>query len=132
MASNEKRSDGTAWAAIVLDDARATVAEIARPAAGKPQVRACETYLREGDDLEVLRRLRGAGRLGRRRCTTLLPAGQYQLLQIDAPAQTEGLPPAERREALRWRIKEMVDFPVEAAGIDLLEIPAPGRHTPLL
>jgi MSHA biogenesis protein MshI len=37
------------------------------------------------------------------------------------------------REAVRWKIKDMVDFPVTAAGIDVLPIPVPaGRSTHLL
>ncbi|HPD53261.1 MAG TPA: hypothetical protein PLI08_04900, partial [Bacteroidia bacterium] len=45
----------------------------------------------EGGDLDVLKRLHGARRLGAGRCTLLLPHGQYQFQPIDAPEV-----PAER------------------------------------
>jgi MSHA biogenesis protein MshI len=50
----------------------------------------------------------------------VLPTGAYQLLALDAP----DLPRDEWRDALRWRIKEIVDFPVEDAAIDVFEAPA--------
>jgi len=53
------------------------------------------------------------------RTVAVLQHGQYQFLTLDAP----DLPREEWRDAIRWVIKEMVDFPVETAGIDVLDIP---------
>ncbi|WP_126447002.1 type IV pilus biogenesis protein PilM [Sulfuricystis multivorans] len=106
-----------------------TVAEVARDG-GKPVVRACEGYAREGGIGESLKRLRRARRFGRQRCVTLLAEGQYQLLQVELPTNAASMTRDELREALRWRVKEMVDFPVERAGIDLLEIPPVGNRPP--
>ena len=50
----------------------------------------------------------------------LLNAGHYQFLTVDAP----NVEVAEIKDALRWRIKNMIDFPIEEAAIELLEIPA--------
>lgn len=99
---------------------RVTLAEVARAQDERPSVRACASFGREGSDLDILKRLRGAHRFGHGRLTTLLRHGQYQFLQVEAPS----VPRAEMRDAVRWRIKEMVDFPVEQAGVDVLEIPA--------
>lgn len=54
------------------------------------------------------------------RSVALLPREHYQLLPLDAP----DVPRESWRDAVRWQLKDMVDFPVEDAGIDLLEIPA--------
>lgn len=66
------------------------------------------------------------------RCTTLLAQGQYQLLSVDAPV----VPPDEMKEAVRWRLKDMIDFPVVQATIDMVDVPlskAPGvRHHVML
>lgn len=118
------------WTSVVFGTDRIAVAEIERRRDARPRVRACDSFAREGSDLDALKRLKGAHRLSRTRCTTLLWHGQYKLLQIDAPDNTSSLPREELREALRWRVKEMVDFSVEHAGIDVLEIPAPGGRTP--
>ena len=131
MAFGENTAGG-GWTSVVFGTDRVTIAEIVRPADGKPQVRACDGFAREGSELEILKRLRNAKRLARQRCTTLLAEEQYHLLQVDMPGNAEGLPRDELREALRWRIKEMVDFPVERAGIDLLDIPAVGNRNPQL
>ncbi|HEX8962571.1 MAG TPA: hypothetical protein VF801_06165 [Rhodocyclaceae bacterium] len=56
------------------------------------------------------------------RCTTLLRHGQYQIVQVEAPQ----VPAEERREAVRWRIKDMLEFPVDQAGVDVVDIPGGG------
>lgn len=117
---------------MVFDTDRVTIADLVRQADGKPRVHSCESFAREGSELEILKRLKSAKRLARNPCTTLLTEGQYQLLQVDMPGNATELPRDELRESLRWRVKEMVDFPVEAAGIDLLDIPATGNRNPQL
>ncbi len=132
MAFGENKAAGDAWTSVVFGTDRVTIAEIARQADGKPQVRSCEGFAREGSELEILKRLNNAKRLARNRCTTLLAEGQYQFLQIDMPGNAAELPRDELRESLRWRVKEMVDFAVERAGIDLLDIPSSGNRNPQL
>jgi MSHA biogenesis protein MshI len=53
------------------------------------------------------------------RCTTLLEPGQYHLLSVDAPAVSSG----EMKDAVRWSLKDMVDFPVDQATIDVALVP---------
>ncbi len=67
----------------------------------------------------VLRRARRAAPRGRWASVALLDRGQYQLLQTEAPE----MPPEEWRDALRWRLKDQVEFPVDGAAIDLLPMP---------
>lgn len=115
------------WMAICLHAKRVDFAHVRRNAAGRPEVVALESFRQEGSAAEVLTRLRKELRLGQYRCATLLDQGEYQLLQVEAP----NVPAAEMREAIRWRIKDLVDYPVQAATVDVLDIPmdghAPGR-----
>lgn len=111
----------------VFRTGRVTIAEVER-SGNRPVVRACESYAREGSLTDILKRLKSAHRLGRRRCVALLEEGQYQLLQVELPANAAAMSRDELREALRWRVKEMVEFPVERAGIDLLDIPPVGNR----
>lgn len=53
-------------------------------------------------------------------CTTLLGGGEYQMLALDAP----NVPTEELKTAVRWRLKDMLDFHVDDATIDVLDIPA--------
>jgi MSHA biogenesis protein MshI len=57
---------------------------------------------------------------------TLLDEGQYSVVQLETPA----VPVEERAEALRWRLKDAVDFPVEGAALAVLDIPADGVRQP--
>ena len=132
MAFWEKQAVGGGWTSVVFGADRIAVAEVERRRDERPLVRACDSFAREGSDLDALKRLKNARRLARTRCTTLLWHGQYQLLQVDAPGNAEELPHAELRDSLRWRIKEMVDFPVDQAGIDVIRIPAQGSRNPQL
>lgn len=130
MAFWQRQAVGGGWTSVVFGTDRIAVTEVERRRDARPVVRACDSFAREGSDLDALKRLRNARRLARGRCTTLLWHGQYQLLQIDAPDNARELPHEELREAMRWRIKEMVDCPIENAGVDVIDIPAPGSRNP--
>ncbi len=66
----------------------------------------------------------------RYRCTNLLASGEYQMLAVDAP----NVPREELKTAIRWRLKDMLDFHVDDATVDVLDIPVeknapPRNHT---
>ncbi|MEZ4601440.1 MAG: hypothetical protein R2940_16755 [Syntrophotaleaceae bacterium] len=48
-----------------------------------------------------------------------LDFGGYQLLQVVPPE----VPDNELREALRWQIRDLIDFPLEEAVIDVFHVP---------
>ncbi|MFD2367244.1 type IV pilus biogenesis protein PilM [Pseudoduganella sp. GCM10020061] len=103
-----------------------SAAYVSRPASGSPIVAACEWF--EGaataDNLERIGKELHAARY---QCSTLLGAREYQLLSVEAP----NVPPDELRTAIRWRLKDMLDFHVDDATIDVLDVPvepnAPSR-----
>ncbi len=49
----------------------------------------------------------------------------YQLVQIEAP----DVLPAELRSAVRWKLKDVIDFPVDDAVVDVFEIPNQSRQS---
>jgi len=49
----------------------------------------------------------------------VMEAGAYSLLLVETPS----VPAAEVKAAIRWRIRELIDFPVEEAVIDIFDIP---------
>src|SRR5207253_6487169 len=79
----------------------------------------CESFRKEGSEAATLARLRKSLNLGEYACTTLLPNGHYQLQRLDAPA----VPPEEVKAAVRWRVKDIIDYPIESAMVDVLHIP---------
>ena len=73
----------------------------------------------------VLARLVSDYDLKHQPCTTLLGEGEYRLLQTEAP----DVKSEELRAALRWRIKDLIDFHVNDATLDVFDVPVqmPGR-----
>ncbi|WP_371868872.1 type IV pilus biogenesis protein PilM [Duganella lactea] len=68
---------------------------------------------------EALERLHKDLKAGAYHCGTLLNGGEYQLLMVDAP----NVPQDELKTAVRWRLKDMLDFHIDDATIDVLDIP---------
>lgn len=68
--------------------------------------------------------VRGAN-LPRLAVSAVLRAEDYQLALVEAP----DVPPAELRAAMRWRLKDAIDFRVEDAVIDVFDVPAQNRGT---
>jgi MSHA biogenesis protein MshI len=58
--------------------------------------------------------------LTRYQCSTLLAPGEYQILLVDKP----NVPPTELKTAVRWRIKDLLDYHVDDATVDVLAVPA--------
>src|SRR5665647_899833 len=112
-----KRKPG--WLCINLMPDRVDVSHVVVHGKARPEVRLCDSYRKEGDEVATLKRLRRELDLGSYHCTTLLKAGDYQVLQVEAP----NVPAAEMKIAMRWRIKDLIDFPVETATVDAVVIP---------
>ncbi|MFH1043587.1 MAG: agglutinin biogenesis protein MshI [Pseudomonadota bacterium] len=118
-----KRQSG--WLALGLYADHIDLAHIKRAANGRPEIALCDSYRKEGSDADALARLRKEFNLGRFRCTTLLESKDYQMHQIDAP----NVPAAELRTAVRWRVKDIIEYPLDAATVDVLDIPV-DRNAP--
>lgn len=67
-----------------------------------------------------LQKLASDMHLERYQCATLLRPGAYQLLLVEAP----NVPKVELKSAMRWRVKDMIDYHIDDATLDVLDIPA--------
>jgi MSHA biogenesis protein MshI len=122
-----KQAGSTDKLAVSSQGKRLDVVGIERNRNGRPRVTRCESYPVDGGLTATLSRLRQGGKLGSH-CLAMLAPGEYQFLTIEALALPDSTPRAELNEAVRWKIKDMVDFPVTAASVGALPIPAqPGR-----
>ena len=52
-------------------------------------------------------------------CISVMELGSYTLLQVEAP----DVQPDELKAAIRWRIKDLIDFHIDDAVIDVFEVP---------
>lgn len=103
-----------------------SLVQVRRPPRGAAQIVAAEFRPFSGVEPDkVLARLVIDYDLKRHRCTTFLGAGEYRLIQTEAP----DVKPDELKAALRWRIKDLIDFHVNDATIDVFDVPVqtPGR-----
>jgi MSHA biogenesis protein MshI len=99
---------------------RVDVSHVVAAGAARPEIQRCDSYRKVGAEAAILTRLRKQLHLDRYRCTTLLKSGEYQIIQVEAP----NVLPNEMKNAVRWRIKDMIDFPVDEATVDVVSIPS--------
>lgn len=110
------------WMSVVRHGDRIDLAHVISSLGKRPEIRLCDSFRVEKDEADALSRLVQSRGLKRYRCTALLGEEQYRVVQVDAPA----VPPEERVQALRWRLKDAVDFPVDGAAIAVADIPTEG------
>jgi MSHA biogenesis protein MshI len=122
----KKRRPG--WLALGRHPDHFDLVHVIRGASGKPEIALCDSYRTEDTDVATLTRLRKELKLDQYRCTTLLASADYQMQQVDAP----NVPAAELKTAVRWKVKDLIDYPLESATIEVLDIPvdtnAPARN----
>jgi len=106
------------WLTIALGREGVTAASVERVAGALPRVRLVQFAPGQGG-AELVEKIAREGQALARRCTTLLAGGQYQVMNVEAP----NVPREEMKTAVRWRLKDILDFPVTEATIDVLDIP---------
>jgi MSHA biogenesis protein MshI len=120
MRSAFSRQQPVELAAINLFSDRAEIGHIRRNGSERPIVNLCAQVPIADNEVGTLQRLRRELHLDRFRCSTLLPKDKYQLQLIDAP----NVPDGEMKSAVRWRLKDFLDYPAESATVDVVSIPA--------
>ena len=125
--NSKKRKPG--WMAVTLNGDSITLVYVLRDKNAKPAVRLFESFACEGAEAAALQRLVVSRRLNSYVCTTVMPKNGYTTTVLDAPP----VPAEERKEALRWQLKDVVNYPLDSACVDVLDIPRgdlPGERPP--
>ncbi len=93
---------------------------LVRTSRGVPRLAHCASLATGDTPSEVLAEL--AARYDARQIpvAAVLNPGEYQLLLLDAPE----VPATELRDAMRWKIRELIDYPIEEAVLDVFDAPA--------
>jgi len=100
------------------------VAHVSRAKA--PRLVACD--FQECDETQrqaTLEELVKKHKLGNVACNHVLEPNAYQLLQVEAP----NVPEDEVRSALRWHVKDLIEFHIDDAVLDVFELPAEAQRT---
>jgi len=98
-----------------------SVASVQRTVGAPPRVTRCEFHPlpRQADPGLALRTLMLQSGLQRASYRLVLNPDEYQLHLVESP----DVPDSELRDAVRWRIRDLIDFPVDEAAIDVFDMP---------
>jgi MSHA biogenesis protein MshI len=115
-----KSNKNAGWMSVGFSGEGVNVAYLKHAAAGKPVVERVASLRGTGAAIApALETLGKEWRAGQYHWTNVLNSGEYQLLSVEAP----NVPPHELKTAIRWRLKDMLDFHVNDATIDVLDVP---------
>lgn len=115
-----KKTKSAGYLAFKFHSDCITAIQISRPAEGKPVVsRMLQSATSASTMAHSLEKLGKEAHASRYLCIHVLTAGEYQLLSVDAP----NVPPEELKDAVRWRLKESLDYAIDEATIDVLDVP---------
>jgi MSHA biogenesis protein MshI len=106
--------------AVVIEHGRIDFARVGNASHATPVLEICASVQGEASDVEMLSRLRREHDLARIPCVTLMADGEYQLRAMEAPS----VPDEELKDAVRWRLKDVLDYPPDAATVDVISVPA--------
>lgn len=108
--------------AVCTDENTISVARVRREKDLPPILEVCEVQEIENiaiRDAEIAR-LTNLYDLDQYECLSALEMGDYNLLLVEAP----DVQPEELRAAIRWRVKELIDFHIDDAVVDVFEAPS--------
>jgi MSHA biogenesis protein MshI len=126
LAFLKKRSRQSGLTAIGFEPEGVCLARIDRSGA-QPRLTACECRPAAEGEARVVAQFASQQGLKNAPCTTTLNDEDYQLLVTETPE----MKPEEMKSAMRWRIKDLVNFHINDATIDVFDLPgetAPGRQ----
>lgn len=84
-----------------------------------PSVERCEYHETGTTTAAALEKLRNEADIDSHDVTTLLAPGEYQMLLVDAP----NVPTDEMKTAVRWKIKDGLNYHIDDATVDMVRIP---------
>ncbi|MCG8324642.1 MAG: pilus assembly protein PilM [Thiotrichales bacterium] len=113
---------------VCPDESGIAVARMRRNRDSTPNLELCEIHETSNLSLQgaEIARLSKRHHLDRQACVSILDLGTYSMLMVEAPE----VPQEEMQAAIRWRIKDLIDFDIEDAVVDTFEIPnqkVPGK-----
>ncbi|VAW76242.1 hypothetical protein MNBD_GAMMA15-1599 [hydrothermal vent metagenome] len=126
MFSFTKKQKGNYQSALVTVPSGTACATILKPGADRPQLELGGVFTpNPGQSYTAhLQHLSRKLSLDGNATTTLLPMGDYHLMMVEAPE----VPPTELKAAVRWRIRDLIDFHIDDAVLDVFDAPPSGAR----
>jgi len=116
-----RKLDDTALVAVCPTEEGIPCARVRRYKDQPPVLELCKVQQLDNIGIQgaEIARLARADRLDDQVCVTTLEVGSYSLLLVEAP----DVPSSELRAAIRWRVKDLIDFHIDDAVIDVFDVP---------
>lgn len=126
MLSLKRKFKSDSLCALVPQETGTAFARVRQQKSGKPLLEDCAFYPLLPDqgiaaNLQQVVQKRG---LGKTACSTVLGINDYQLMMVEAPE----VPQTELRAAIRWRIRDLIDFHIDDAVLDVFDAPPSGAR----
>lgn len=117
----KRKLDKTAIVAVCPTEDAIPIVRIRKHKDQPPTLELCKVQKLETMGIQgaEIARLTRADRLDDQICITTLNIGTYALLLVEAP----DVPASELRAAIRWRVKDLIDFHIDDAVIDVFDVP---------
>lgn len=118
----KKKLKQDARVAVCSDESVISIARVRREKDLPPSLDICEVQEVENISLRdaEIARLTKIYDLDQYTCLSSLEIGDYNLLLVEAP----DVQPEELRAAIRWRVKDLIDFHIDDAVVDVFEAPS--------
>lgn len=113
------KSHDAGWFAVGLGEHGIYLAKI-KFAGAMPCVVRCEYHETGTVSAAALEKLRRESDIGNHDVSTVLAPGEYQMLLVEAP----NVPIDEMKTAVRWKIKDGLNYHIDDATVDMVRIPA--------
>ena len=116
----KKRAREPGWLAICFEGPAIRFVQLRRIEGGKPVAAHWGFVPVTGDDAsDALARTVKESGLSSSDCMAVLVPGEYHIMAVDAPSVAR----EELKAAIRWKIKDLLEYHVDDATVDVLEIP---------
>lgn len=126
MFSFTKKQKGNRISALVPGETGVACATVLKPGSDRPGLEQSGLHpINPGQSTsEHLQQLVRRLKIADNSITTLLQIGDYQLMMVEAPE----VPPSELKAAVRWRIRDLIDFHIDDAVLDVFDVPPSGAR----
>ncbi|MGD9841669.1 MAG: type IV pilus biogenesis protein PilM [Steroidobacteraceae bacterium] len=126
MFSLWKKNSRQSWRAGFFPNQHDTALAIVQHRAGQlPLLHHCDSHPGSGTSPQQVLAMPSQSRvLARAPISGVISSEDYQLLQVEAPE----VPATEMRAAVRWKLRDLINFPVDEAVVDVFDTPISPRH----
>lgn len=120
-----KNTQKKGWVAIKASADDTSIAYVERRANQRPLVHLATSVGQNIFQPTALKAISQQFALKKKNCSLVLNTQDYQLMQVEKP----NVPKEEQKQAVRWKLKDLMDYSIDNVTIDVLEIPAEGAQS---